>query len=76
MKPGYRLRVVVDITVHQQIATLTSDTVGHYSTLLATIRDFCDFFNCGDQKVDALGHPLLLGHSSHISRATIVAEYR
>ena len=42
--------------MHQQIATLLFDTIGYYSTLLATIRDFCDIFNFGNQKVNALEH--------------------
>ena len=73
---GIELHRLLQEQAYQQIATLTFDTIGHYSTLLATIRDFCDFSNFGDQKVDALGHPMLLGHSSHISRAMIVAKYR
>ena len=48
------LKLLRAVQVHQQIATSSFDTISHYSTLLATIRDFCDFFNFGDQKVDAL----------------------
>ena len=73
---GSALMHISRIGIHQQIATLIFNTIGHYSILLATIYNFCNFFNFGDQKVNVLGHPMLLGYSSYISHAMIIAKYR